>query len=196
MERTLDEVREQMKDADRRWAVVKEEIRALRDEEITLLKEKGKAHIGRCFQEVSPNNRVYAIIVDVPQVQQGMTSTFFNEHQFPALFCCPSKIADNIEEIIWNDTFFDKDMDAGYKPPKGMTVWEEISTEEFTDAFNKALRVITTGVTRAMARGVSNRVDRNLEQAALQGNSTNFDQTCGGWLSACQKIATDLFSGE
>lgn len=90
--------------------------------------KNAQKNVGRCFKI---NGCKYAKVIDVPQEQWTRTHYMFNEYQYPALFLTNDTIP--FEE----DTLFSGAWGVGHNDP--WTTYEEITQEEFAEAFEKRI---------------------------------------------------------
>ncbi len=76
------ELTQKIKDIDAQIAELRKQRIKLEEQRILEVQEKAKANVGRCFIVGSKMCKV----IGIPQKEWTMTSTVFNEYQYPAIF--------------------------------------------------------------------------------------------------------------
>lgn len=114
--------------------------RQMREDEINKHKEMVRQFVGKCYRSY---NGCVIKIIGVPRTRLTMTSSIYNEYQFPALVLqytnkpCDTYISDedNFYPCYYDDVYFNL-WDDDSKQPKS---FYEISKEEFDAEFNQCI---------------------------------------------------------
>lgn len=94
------ELTQKIKDIDAQIAELRKQRNKLEEQRILEVQEKAKANVGRCFIVGSKMCKV----IGIPQKEWTMTSTVFNEYQYPAIFISndPADIVPFYEETVFS----------------------------------------------------------------------------------------------
>lgn len=114
--------------------------RQMREDEINKHKEMVRKFVGKCYR--SHDGSVFKII-GIPRTRLTMTSSIYNEYQFPALVlqypCRPQETYivddDNFCPCYYDDVYFNLWDDKSKKVIR----FNEITKEEFDVEFNKCI---------------------------------------------------------
>lgn len=115
----------EIKEIDEQIQILRNRRYELEKLEISEFKQDARKNIGRCFKV----NGQYVKVIDIPQEEQTLNGTIFNQYQYPALY-----LAENASEPFYVETLFSAAWGVGNDTANQ---YEEISPKEFELAFRK-----------------------------------------------------------
>lgn len=114
-----------IKEIDEKISKLKMERRKLEKEDREKFLESAKSNIGRCFKV----NKSLVKVLDIPEVTETMTGSYYNEYQYPAIWL------ENEEGVpFYIDTIFSGAWGIGHDV---INKYKEISKEEFNTEFDR-----------------------------------------------------------
>lgn len=122
---------------------LRQQLQAIRREEIAEHMRRSKVHVGRCFRS---DREEYVLVTDVPRPVERMEGIGYNEYQFSALWLSDELIPfklDKVHSSIWTE-----------KSPILFRTYQEISPQEFLGAFEARVQRLRAMVERMIAERI------------------------------------------
>ena len=110
--------------------LLRQQLTEIKRQEIKEHKERSAVHVGRCFKN---NHGRYVIAANVPQECETKTGVDYNPYQFPGIWLNDALIPFDLD-MVSSAVLDDGDQELL------LTKFEEITPEEFLEAFEARVR--------------------------------------------------------